>query len=79
MILDGEDGQLLVAESLHRAVVQVDMGNLQPTLEAVGVGSVAVVLSRDMDSPISQVSDRVVATPVPELQLEGFSAKGSSD
>ncbi|MBA7687547.1 hypothetical protein ES703_96011 [subsurface metagenome] len=56
-----------MAQALHCAVVQIYMGNLQPTLEAVGVGGVAVVLSRDVDSPISQVSDGMVGTAVSEL------------
>ena len=67
MVLDGEDGQLLVAQALHRAIVQIDMGNLQAIFKAVGVGGIAMVLSGDVDSSIGQVSDGVVATTVPEF------------
>ncbi len=79
MVLDGEDGQFFVAQALHRAVVQVDVGHLQPILDGVRVEGVAVVLGGDVDSAGIQVSDGVIAAAVAELQLEGPGAEGSAD
>ena len=79
MVLDGEDGQLLVAQALHCAIVQVYVADLQSVFEAIRVNGVAVILSGDMNSAGSQVTDRVVATAMPELELESPGTKGTSD
>ncbi len=46
------------------------MGNLQFTAYSIGVYGIAVILGGDVDSAGIQVTDRVVAAAVPELQLE---------
>ncbi len=80
MVLDGKDGQLPVAQTLHRAVVKVDMGNLQPVVfNALRVNGVTVVLSGDMDSAGSQVTDGMIAAAMTKLQLEGLATKGAGD
>ena len=68
-----------MTQALHRAIVQVDMSNLQPVLETVGVNGIAVVLSRNVDSAGGEVTDGVVSPAVAELQLEGLSAEGTSN
>ena len=72
MVLHGEDRQIAVGHPLHRAVVQVAMGDLElGTREGLGLDGEPVVLRRDVHATRAQVLDGLVPAPVAELQLEG--------
>ena len=79
MVLDGEDRQLFVAQAFYRAVVQVYMAHLEAVFQAVRVNGIAVVLGGDVNPAGGQLTDRVVAAAVAELELEGLSPKGAGD
>src|SRR5205823_12201645 len=80
VILDGEDRQFSVLETLDGAVVQVDVRDLETALIDAGrVDRVAVVLAGDVDAPGAQILHRVVAAPVAEAELEGARPKGLAD
>ena len=70
MVLDSEDGQLLVLQALHGTVVEVDMGYLQLIAQRGGVGGISVVLGGDVHGAGGQLMHRVIAAAVPELELE---------
>jgi hypothetical protein len=76
VILDGENGQLLVAQALDSVVVQVDLGDDRAALlQRLGVGGEAVVLRRDRDLAGLEVLHRLVAAAVAELELESRAAE----
>ncbi len=50
-----------------------------PSSQGVGVDRIAVVLCGDMDLPGLQILHRVVAAPVPELELEGLRPESAAD
>ena len=79
MVLDGEYRQLLVANTFHCAVVQVDVADLESVLKAIRVDGIAVVLGGDMHPSGGQFLDRVVAAAVAELELESIAAEGPGD
>ena len=77
MVLDAEDGKFFMAQALHRAVVQVEMGDLKPVFQSVRVNGVAVVLGGDVDTPGGEVADGVVAAAVTVFQLKSFAPEGA--
>src|SRR6476646_6857008 len=79
VVLNREGGEVAVAETLHRAVVQIEMGELIFGIgEQAGLDGEAVVLGGDRDLAGGEVLDRVVRAAVSELQLERPSAAGQS-
>src|SRR5205085_6400204 len=49
MVLDGENGELAVAESFYRSIVQVHVGYFHTAGKRVRIDRVAMVLRRDVD------------------------------
>lgn len=77
VILDGEDGELFVAEALDGAVVEIDFGNDAATLfELFRVGGEAVILGGDADDARLQIFYGLIAATVAELELVGACAEG---
>ena len=76
VILDGEDRQGFVGQTLDRAVVEVDLADGERIFwERARVKRVAVVLRRDHDATRGQVLDRMIRAPVAKRELEGTAAK----
>ena len=65
-----------VAHAFDRLVVEVDVRNFDFRRERIGVDGEAVVLRSDGNLSGAEVFDRLVATAMTELQLEGGSAVG---
>ena len=80
VVLDGDDGQVAMAEPLDRPVVEVGVGEdqLRPPRERFGIDGEPVVLRRDLHLPRAQVLDRMVRAAVPELELEGLGPAGQA-
>ncbi len=76
MVLDGERGILPVAHALDRAVVQVDVRDFQLVSKRVGQDGEIVVLRCDFDGVRQQVSDRMVAAVVAEVQASRLGTAG---
>ena len=77
MELDGIDIPVLVPESLHTALVYVDVrdcGHLRA--DALGADHIAVVLRGDEHPAGVQVLHRMIGAPVAEAHLPGGSAGG---
>ena len=55
MILDGENGQLLVAQSFNRAVIQINMGDFQRSRQTIRIHRIAVILGGDISAAGSQI------------------------
>lgn len=51
VILDAEHGHFLVSEAFHRAVVKIDVRDLDVAWKAVGIHCIAMILRRDGDLP----------------------------
>ena len=79
VILDAEDRQALVPQSLEGLVVQVDVTGLDVGGQRGRVDGEAVVLGRDLDLAGRLVADRVVGASVAELELEGLRAEGLAE
>jgi hypothetical protein len=76
MVLHCEYGQLSVGNALVRAIGQVAVSGFPFLAQALLINGEAVVLRSDGDPVSIQVDDRVVAAPVPELELVAFRASG---
>src|SRR5262245_40697453 len=71
VVLDCEDRQAPVPHALARAIVEVDVGDLEPGGRArVRIDGEAVILRRDLDAPGPEVLYRMVRAVVAEGQLE---------
>ena len=75
VILHREGVQGRGRHALHRAVVEVHVGDLGAGDGAALPHGEAVVLRGDLDALRAQVLDRVVGAAVPELELEGTHAE----
>ena len=75
MVLDGEAPQGRDGETLHRPVVQVDVGDPGPVPEGPGIHGIIVVLACDLDPAGGQVGNRLVAAVMAEFQFEGIPAQ----
>src|SRR5688572_31124398 len=82
MVLDRENRELLVAETLDRPVVQVPVGHLEiggpgdPYPLLIPLYSESVVLGGDQDLPGPEVLHRVVTPPVAIQELGGPAPEG---
>ena len=76
MLMTGSDR---VPQPLHRAVVQIDVADLQVGGERVRVDGVAVVLRGDVHEAGAVVAHGVVASTVTELQLVVAPSEGARD
>src|SRR5262245_8986616 len=68
MVLHGKDGELRVAESFVRAVVQVYVRLLEPVTAARQVNDEAVILAGDLDAPRLQSAHGMIGAVMPEAQ-----------
>src|SRR5207249_2886798 len=79
MVLDGDDGELAVAEALYGPVVEVHVGQLElRALEEGGIHREAVVLRGDLDVARLQVLHGIVRAAVAEPELEGLTPAGQA-
>src|SRR5438034_10606377 len=76
VVLDGQDWLFAVLEALNRAVIEVDMADVDGSGEALGLDGVAVVLGRYVDPAADIVPDGVVCAAVAEFELKSPAAEG---
>ena len=80
MVLHGEDGTVLEAESFDGLVVEVDLGDDGAVFfEFFPGGGEAVVLGGDGNFSGLEVFDGLVAASVTEFEFKGFCAEGVGD
>ena len=77
MILDGEDWEFAMMNSLYCVVIQIEVTDLQSSFEAVGVHSVAMILGSDVYFPSSQLLHWVIGPSMSELQFKGRGSEGA--
>ncbi len=66
-----------MSQPLNRAIIQINVGNLQAGGKAVRVNGVTVILGSYVNPSGLQVLDRVVGPPMAKLQLEGVRSQSS--
>ena len=75
MVLNREERQLPVPDSLDGAVVQIEVGHLEAgcsrNLVTLSNYCEAMILSRDKHLVVPQIPDRMVPAPVAVRQLGG--------
>src|SRR5207245_11145787 len=77
MVLHGENRELPVGHAFDRAVVEIQVRDFElGTGERVGIDRKSVVLRRDVDASAAKILDRLVASPVSELQFVRLPAEG---
>src|SRR2546427_9939606 len=77
MVLHGENREIPVGHAFERAVVEVQVRDLElGTEERVRVDHDSVVLSRYVDAAAPKLLDRLVASPSTEFQLVRLPAEG---
>src|SRR5437870_8962674 len=77
MVLHGEDRELPVGHAFERAVVEIQVRDFElGTGERVRVDRESVVLRCDVDASAPKILDRLVASPVSELQFVRLPAEG---
>ncbi len=79
MVLDGENGQFLMAQAFYRAVIQIEMSDFQRVGQTIRIHCIAMVLGGNVSPAGSQVSHRMISAPVAEFQFEGLAAEGVGD
>ena len=80
MVLDTEDPVRFTADSFYCPVQQVPVGDGQTcSRKAVLFYGIGMVLGGDLNPAGQQVPDRMVASPVSELQLVGGGAAGKGN
>ena len=80
MILDRKQRQMLMPESFHCIIIQINMRNNNVALgNRVGIHGIPVVLGRYMHFAGNQVLDRVVSPPVPKFKLVCGPSQSQSD
>src|SRR2546421_6158087 len=77
VILDGEDGQLLVAHAFDAVVVEVDVCDFNFGRETVGCNREAVIVRSDLDRAGGAFKDRLIAAAMTEAQFIGRAAEGT--
>src|SRR5262245_48301265 len=75
MILHTEDGQFLVAHSLHGAVVQIDVSYFHIRGQRIRVDGESMILRSDGHFAGAQILYRLVSAAMAEFQFEGRSAE----
>lgn len=73
MILGREHRPVLDREGFDRAVIQIDLGDATVARQRFRIYCEAVVLTRNQNATGRQVLDRLIASVVAELELEGLS------
>jgi len=76
--LDGEGRDLLVPQPFNGVIVQVYVGYLHLSGDAVRVNHEVVVLGCYLYPSGCQIFDGVVSSVVPEFEFVGFASKGKS-
>ncbi len=61
-----------MSQTLNRAIIQINVRNLQAGGKAIRVDRVTVILRSYVNPPRLQVLDRVVSPPMAKFQLEGI-------
>jgi hypothetical protein len=79
VVLNAEGLVLAVAQAGDRAVVEIDVGDLDIGREGGGIDRVAVVLRGNGDSSSAEVFDGLVRAAMAEFEFEGFSTEGASE
>ncbi len=79
MVLDRENRQFFMPDSLYRVVVQVQMGDLQAGRQCCQVDCVTVILRGYISAPGDQVFNRMISAPMAEFQFLGLAAEGVRD
>ena len=84
MVLDAEDGTLFMHQSLHRPVVQIEVGETEVRSPRYlplfsGNDGESMVLRRDFDRVPIQVANRVISAVMAKREFVGLSAEGTSD
>src|SRR5439155_20555966 len=78
MVLHGEERELLVGYAFDRAVVEIQVRDFEFGARArVGVYRESGVLRGDVDASAPKILDRLVASPVSELQFVRLPAEGN--
>ena len=67
-----------MSQPLNRAIIQINVGNLQAGGKAVRVNRVTVILGGYVNPAGLHVLDRVVGAPMAKLKLEGIRAQSPS-
>jgi hypothetical protein len=79
VILHAEEGQIAVAQTFERFVVQVSMCELDFTLgQRIWIDGEVMVMSRDFDLSGLQIFHRMIPAVVAEFQLERLPAQSDS-
>ncbi len=79
MILHAEGRVPPVPHTFDRAVVEVDMGDLQVVGQRLGMDGKTVVLGGDLHPPGGLVLHRLVGPAMAELELEGLRPSGQRE
>src|SRR3989442_9016515 len=73
MILHGKDRELPVPKPFVRAVIEINVGDLDfRGVQGFRIERKPVVLRRDLDLTGAEILDRMVRAPMPEFELERF-------
>jgi hypothetical protein len=56
-----------VSHAFHRAIVEIDVSNLDVRWQAGGVDGKAMILAGDADFTAAQIFDRLITTTVAKL------------
>ena len=76
VVLHAEQRQVAVAQALERRVIEVHVRELDFGLrQRIGINGEIVVMRRDLDLARVQLLHRMIATVMPELELERFAAE----
>lgn len=61
-----------MTHALNGTIIQVDVRDLYIGRQAGRIDGKAVILTGDADAAIAQIFDRLIASTVTKLELEGF-------
>jgi len=79
MVLHAEDRQFLVAHSLHRAVIQIDVRYFHIQRERLRVDGESVILRSDGHFAAAQILYRLVGAAMAEFQFECRAAEREAE
>ena len=83
MVLHGEERQLTMAHALDGAIVEVQMGDLEPpgSGHRIGISNYreAMILRGDENLTSAEIAHRMIASAVPIRELRGRSPEGQPD
>ena len=79
MILDGEDGKVLMPHSFDRPVIEVHLCDFDLIgIERFGIDTESMVLGGDHHPAGFEVFDRLIGSPMAKFQFECPSTKGQA-